>query len=494
MRSLVHTSCCLFISRPKIHSFYRVTYFGARLLSTSSTWTHESFELPIGNNGSISLSLTRPAASSVSTQSESDAQGPNVILYLPPGPLFQGHADRVQEGINSNDTTFENREWAVNTVPTSGFTHQQTLASTTSAIVVTVNYRLGSVSTPTTSNEDTNQNSVQTSPLPSSSPPSHSVSQSQSSFYKYPTPIHDTLAAFDWIQTHLQPAQLGVLGSHIGGSLALMLALTEAQSVKAVASIMPICDWPGLDEYCTTEQLSASGGTTDQASQGKSTKRASKKKAHRVTAPTDLVPLLAAREALFASPERCFDAFASPILFLRSAGRDVPRSFPEYMTGPEYPLPVLKTISRGTLDESLSNPEFDPLAAEEDEVSEASHPTVRRRKALSRWPPYGLDYGAGGRGWDGNGVRRLQVTLPWVRVYVEGAEGKENGSVLAEQGEEMVSVMHRACFFGREKGFGERRVSLERDLGEGGLGTGAELEEKVGGWFKGIFDGSIRDE
>ncbi|KAJ5380830.1 uncharacterized protein N7496_003258 [Penicillium cataractarum] len=487
MRSLIHTSSRLIISQPKRNRLLHITYFRARLLSTSSSWTHESFELPIGNNGSISISVTRPEASSSPTQSNSRSQGPNVILYLPPGPLFQGHADRAREDVKSHDSTLKNREWVIDPGPATGLIPQQTLASTTSATVVTVNYRLGAVSPPT-SNEETIQNSGQTPPLPSSSSPSHSTSQSQSIFYKYPTPIHDTLAAFDWIQTHLQPAQLGIFGSHIGGSLALMLALTEAQSVKAVASIMPVCDWPGLDEYCTTEQLSASasGDTTDQASQGKPTKRASKKKTPCATAPADLVPLLAAREALFASPERCFDAFASPILFLRSAGRDVPRSFPEYMIGPEYPIPVLKTPQHNTLDASLSNPEFDPLAAEEDELSEAGHPTIRRRKALSRWPPYGLDYGAGGRGWGGNGVRRLQVTLPWVRVYVEGKEGNENGSVLAEQGEEMVSVMRRACFFGREKGFGERRVSLERDIG----GVGAE----VGGWFEGIFDGRIRDE
>jgi hypothetical protein len=54
----------------------------------------------------------------------------------------------------------------------------------------------------------------------------------------------------------------------------------------------------------------------------------------------------------------------------------------------------------------------------------------------------------------------------------------------------MVSVMRRACFFGREKGFGERRVTLERDVGVLGLGLG----EEVGGWFGGVFDGRTRDE
>jgi hypothetical protein len=55
----------------------------------------------------------------------------------------------------------------------------------------------------------------------------------------------------------------------------------------------------------------------------------------------------------------------------------------------------------------------------------------------------------------------------------------------------MVSVMRRACFFGREKGFGERRVGLVRGVGElQGLGIG----EEVGGWFEGIFDGRTSDE
>lgn len=78
------------------------------------------------------------------------------------------------------------------------------------------------------------------------------------------------------------------------------------------------------------------------------------------------------------------------------------------------------------------------------------------------------------------------MTLPWVRVYVDGAEGEGKGSVLADQGEEMVSLMRRACFFGREKGFGERRVSLVRECG--GLG------EDVGRWFEGVFEGRICDE
>ncbi|KAF3388883.1 hypothetical protein F1880_003674 [Penicillium rolfsii] len=481
MRSLVHKSCRLIPCGPKRGSYLRIAYFHARFLSSSSGWIDESFDLPIGNNGSISLRVTRPAASSLPAQSHSRSQSPNVIMYLPPGPLFQEHAHRVPKEVESDEKGVGNPKRIAKSTENGGLSPQQSLASMTSATVVTVDYRLGAVSPPTRSNEETIQTSTHKSPSARSSP-GESYSQSEPHIYKYPTPVHDTLAAFDWIKTHLQPAQIGVIGSYVGGSLALMLALTEAQSVKAVASILPVTDWVGLDDYCTTEPLNAS--TSE-----KPTKRASKKKLLRTAAPLDLVPLLAARKTLFSSPERCFDAFASPVLFLRSAGRDVPRVFPEYMTGPEYPVPVLKSNRHTALDRSSanSNQESD---AEDDEIDETGTTTIRRRKALSRWPPYGLDYGAGGRGWGGHGVRRLEVTLPWVRVYVDGEEGDGNVTVLADQGEEMVSVMRRACFFGREKGFGERRVSLCRGLGGVGLGTG----EEVGGWFARIFDGRISDE
>lgn len=95
-----------------------------------------------------------------------------------------------------------------------------------------------------------------------------------------------------------------------------MLALTKVQKVMAVAAASPICDWPGLDECCIRIPEVIDGP-----------KKNSKKKASKAVAMPDLVPLLEARKQLFSSFERYFDAFASLILFLRSAGRDVPKAF-----------------------------------------------------------------------------------------------------------------------------------------------------------------------
>lgn len=464
--------------------------------------------------------MTRPTASSPPTQSQSRSSGPNVILYLPPGPLFQGLGTTSIHGNGFSDFQVQSHsKRETGTANSTATSPQHILASATSATVVTINYRLGRQSSPAISPEET------VSDHESASNPSQALSTTgtPADFYKYPYPVHDTLAGFDWIQTHLKPAHLGVFGSHIGGSLALMLALTEAQSVHAVAAVEPVTDWPGLDEYCAIEDSAGTetatngdnSSTQDQAPTTTTTtkpKRPSKKKISRTPAPPDLVPLLEARELFFSSPERCFDAFASPILFLRSAGRDIPRTFPRYLTGPEYPVPLLKKPRKTTAAEHQAAPDGSPwdsdiypdIDADENDQLDVSASGIRRRKALSRWPPHGLDYGLSGQTWSGlgDGVGRLQVTLPWVRVFLQdhtfGGSGSLSGSttkhkdgetmstVLGRQGEEMVSAMRRACFWGREKGVGERRVTLSRG--------DEESVGEAGGWFSSVFDGSLKDD
>ncbi|KAJ5984036.1 hypothetical protein N7481_006135 [Penicillium waksmanii] len=416
-----------------------------------AAYADQTVSLPVGNNGLINLRITRPS----------------LLQDTPPGSNNSGANRAVQNQENEARITKE-------------ISPQHALASVTAATVVTVEYRLGNV------DEEDARGSITSSKSPSpGSPKLVSTGEVGSSFYQYPTPFHDTIAGFDWIQDNLRPAQLGVFGTHIGGSLALMLALTEAEKVKAVAAAAPICDWPGLDEYCLRNPETFDGPS-----------KRSKKKASKAVAPPDLVPLLEARKQLFSSFERCFDAFASPILFLRSAGRDVPKAFPQYLTGPEYPIPVLQetrvaTLERhGAADSSIWDRNIYPT----DEESNENELPTRRRKALSRWPPYGLDYGSSGNTWSqpGHGVSRLEVTLPWVRVYSGNNKSLLHNSeestptVLAQQSEEMVSVLRRACFFGREKGYGERRVTLSH--------ANESSEQEAAHWFRNVFDGSFKDD
>ncbi|GIJ89696.1 hypothetical protein Asppvi_008641 [Aspergillus pseudoviridinutans] len=442
-----------------------------RCFSTSRfaqrTYLNKSFQVPVGNNGHVSLNVTYPSITPTHGQ-------PNVIIRLPPGPLFQQEAEH---GGSQDDRCSE------------------ALASVTSSAVVTINYRLGAISS---------TDLVWDSGLSRNEEERRLSTVKNEVFYRYPTPVHDTLAGFDWVQQNLQPARLGVFGTHIGGSLALMLALTEAQSVHAVAALEPICDWAGLDEHCLMEEQPAHEGNTA----SKRTRGAGS----RVPAAQDLVPLLEAREKFFATPERYFDAFASPVLFLRSAGKDVPRVFPKYRTGPDYPVPVLVSKQPdiqpigvwkpNAQDQAIhqqgdiydleadlpSDP--DPDAKSRIDPADASFGTqgraIRRRKALSRWPPYGLDYGSSASTryhLYNQGLKRLEMALPSIRLFVRahgneqpdavpasGGEGKRQGprhsrktprrSILAQQADEMVDVMRRACFWGRGKGYGESRVTL----------------------------------
>lgn len=413
-----------------------------------------------------------------------------MILYLPPGPLFGPMNEGPTSGSNRKHVSWDSRDR--NSTPSNTQQLQHVLASTTAATVVTVEYRLGNIG-------DIAQRAISSSQqISTDSPEPVSTYQDGSSFYQYPTPIHDTIAGFDWIQNNLRPGQLGVYGSHIGGSLALMLALTEAQTVKAVTATDPICDWPGLDEYCIRET-----GNMDSP-----TKRP-KKRTSRTVAPSDLVPLLDARSRLFPSFERCFDAFASPILLLRSAGRDVPKEFPEYLMGAEYPVPVLRETSkmvdpkRSRGDDSTWDSDIDST---DGETSEQNLVPTRRRKALSRWPPYGLDYGLSGNtsSQASPGIRRLEVALPWVRIFstidkaslsesekssipsTKDTDSVVSSTVLTRQSEEMISLMRRACFFGREKGYGERRVTMSLSDDYSG--------QEAANWLKGAFGGVLKDE
>lgn len=408
--------------------------------------------------------MTRPVSSESNTFTAE-----NVILYLPPGPL---------KGLRRQDlakSTLENNAWPIlnkdseNQLSTDDFSAESALSKMTAATVVTVNYRLGPSepeTQPSTPTDGTETSSSNESP--------------EAQIYQYPTPVHDTLTGLDWILDNLNPTKLAIFGSHIGGSLALMLALTEAKSVHAVAALDPICDWPGLDDYCITDA---------DADSEKSSKRHKK---HKKVSPPDLIPLLEARQTYFSSFSRCFDPFASPILLLRSAGRDVPKTFPKYLTGADYPVPVLENDITSGLDEESWDGNMgitlDPPSP------------IRRRKALSRWPPYGLDYGSSGPSWSGPdyGVKRLEIELPWVRVFssdnsLSDGVGKPHyknsmarSTVLGHQAEEMVSVMQRACFWGREKGFGERRVTLLR--------ADEDLGRDVRRYFEDVFSTEYRDD
>ncbi|BCS27377.1 uncharacterized protein APUU_60425S [Aspergillus puulaauensis] len=426
-------------------------FFGSARFASS--YTQDVYKVPVGGNGYVSLSVVQPKPANVASA--------NVIIRLPQGPLFQS-LSRIETGNDPSVTALNNES---EDVPSHHMANDivaaRVLADVTSSTVVTIDYRLGEIP------YDEGQVPLQLRV--------GSNTQPKSLYYRYPTPVHDTLAGFDWVMQNLQPKRIGLFGTHIGGSLALMLALTEPRLVHTMAALDPVCDWTSLDEYCT----------------------ASRDIPRRRQVPKDLVPLLEARERLFATQERYFDSFASPMLFLRSPGKYVPKVFPKYLTDPEHPIPVRVSNEHDEEPGDLWDAYIpDDRLYDEQGALNVQHPNpddnhlVRRRKALSRWPPYGLDYGSSGPPgrYSREPIERLEVSLPWIRLFThqpskqstnestvsapesESADHPEhkhlkrrrnqNHTVLSNQAADMVDVMRRACFWGRESGFGKDRVTL----------------------------------
>ncbi|SMR50541.1 unnamed protein product [Zymoseptoria tritici ST99CH_1A5] len=131
---------------------------------------------------------------------------------------------------------------------------------------------------------------------------------------KFPTPIHDVMAGYDWIVSNFLPkraftrpgrseraGRVIVCGELAGGQLATALALTECRlgepGIVAANVNLPIFDWTELDELKGT--TASSNGLNSTA-------------------------LLKQRSALFRKPQDYYDSFASPGLFFRSASSQVP--------------------------------------------------------------------------------------------------------------------------------------------------------------------------
>lgn len=164
--------------------------------------------------------------------------------------------------------------------------------------------------------------------------------------HKYPTCIHDVLQAYDWILEHLVPGRafqrpgrsawhstpIAACGELIGGGLATMLALTESRltgpRVSAAAVNEPVCDWLFPEETIDEDEDDMFDLVGNHSMKRKS--RSKRKKivpsfhAFGNNGTIDASALLDARAAYFHKPADYFDPFASPVLFFRNAGVEIP--------------------------------------------------------------------------------------------------------------------------------------------------------------------------
>ncbi|QSZ36305.1 hypothetical protein DSL72_007431 [Monilinia vaccinii-corymbosi] len=394
-----------------------------------------------------------------------------------------------------------------------------------------------------------------TSPLPPLQPPSWllnsypvfnipyrwynnpKISFRKEKFHPFPIPIHDTLQAYSWLLDRYLPSlspepkpldspnrdnppnpiqrPLLIYGSYLGGTLATSLALTES----FVSSPLPtkihslivhngIFDWtpisttldpstfPTDSSYPSSPNLSLTSMSTTELY---------------ARYPWTTLTLHALKTRLFSSPSQTFDPFASPILFFRTAGINIPKRWPlppppsepetnfiDAYDFPSSPLDDPYDISpypSSPLDDPWDTPVTPP---EEQGQEPEAHKESRKRTRMFPPPNSPLEI-----------PRSLfTYTSPQDkyarRVQHDDEHENDNADIFHHQARELTQLMRRSITeHGLREGdlwdedydavglAGERVRYVEVGGGGGGArgdgsecGDGAEREEIVQGWIE----------
>lgn len=451
----------------------RISYIFRNYASTLPQRSIETVSLPVGGNGFVELEILRPQASTKSNNN-------NILVHLPAGPRPSGTIQRTGIFDNIHDLAphFQN------------------------ATLIDIHYRLG---------------------------PRDALSELD---YRFPTPIHDVFTAWDYVTDAESPhnqlnadqqeeaavePRICLYGSHIGGALALALTLTNPNQILALAVEEPLVDWVILDELMTHE-----GAMTRMSPALKKARNAKAKQEEYeriMVAARELVKL---RTSLFRTPSGFFDSFASPVLFLRAPGRDTPTTqsaapeedvlggmrlgeevqenglhkigYGDQAFGPYDDDWHTAHMSKHTEGQGISYLTISDRSSRAESVNQANgqpftdlsywtpdgvglerSSSPRRRKVLRRWPSL---------------TTSEEALLPYVNILFKVSQpmipsGDSDAldidipPVTHAQGVELLDLLRRACFWGREKGFAEERV-ISTELST----TNSESQDKLVQWLQ----------
>ena len=288
----------------------------------------------------------------------------------------------------------------------------------------------------------------------------------------YPTPVHDVLAGYDWVQEHLLPkrsitragrsenvGRVCVVGELLGGSLATMLAVTECRKgepgVVAAAVNNPLADWVQPDDELELTSPKSSLAKFGQNHVG-----------------LQIDDLLRARGNYFLKPEAYFDPFASPLLFFRTPGTAIPLDRSSEVDD----LELLSSIEREDfhrqqmLLSSMSNVSLQDIASSPEEIK----PSMRKASRL--FPN-----------------KSLKLDLPSF-YFTTG-----DTSPLSDQAQELSQTLRKSITrqyradFGRRSGFGHKMLmdheveQMDEEQRLEKLAEEAEAHEKVSmNWTDGL--------
>ncbi|APA08668.1 hypothetical protein sscle_04g034380 [Sclerotinia sclerotiorum 1980 UF-70] len=246
-----------------------------------------------------------------------------------------------------------------------------------------------------------------------------SISFRNQKSHPFPIPLHDTLQAYSWLLNRYLPylllggrtldadflpdhapaiqRPLLIYGSYLGGTLATSLALTESHNspllparIHSLIVHNGIFDWTPIS---TTPDPSIFPSESSSSSPSYGQLLTSELYTQ---SPWTIKTLHALKTRLFPSPSQTFDPFASPILFFRNPGIQVPQRWPiPPPTTSSFPTKKHTSSKPGTniyptsktQNTYYKNPTSSPLSDEEEDFPH--EPLDESRKAKLTFPPPG---------------------------------------------------------------------------------------------------------
>ncbi|KAL9106958.1 MAG: hypothetical protein Q9227_008081 [Pyrenula ochraceoflavens] len=410
-----------------------------------------------------------PGHDDVSPRSFSDQR---ILLYLPSGPFYDissNGADRTVPAAEKDEPP-----------PTySALPSQLSSLLPPTTTILTVQYRL-------------------------SASPLHR--------FKYPLPVHDVLFAWDWIVENFFPRLfhfknngeqsqdakkspkplMSLYGSHLGASLATVLALTESRLLHSVAISTPILNWADLDEEISFISHQDNSDPVEADQENRASKTTKRQRKSNLKNSSDVHRLLRLRQRLFTRPSAYFDPFASPMLLLRAPGRDCPL---DNMFATAKTEEDVEQIMLSDLESNYNFANEDPSSSSESGSAFVSD--YNSSNSLSSYGPYDDDLSSHSglstteavtkrrkvvRAWPPRGTMPEDVQLPYFKAIVRDERvGEER--ILREQGQEMVDLMERACFRSRSAGCPKERVGVEKIGWEEGVDMERRDAEVAAKWI-----------
>lgn len=235
--------------------------------------------------------------------------------------------------------------------------------------------------------------------------------------HPYPNPIHDVLAGYDWIKSHLcqgttsvdgspkldQARRIGICGELIGGSLAGMLALTEChtdeQGISAAILGNPIADWTSI--FPVDEDTNVNGRARSQLY---NTERSQASEDSFHDSPT-IDSILRIRKEIFPQAAKFFDPFASPSLFFCT---------------PAMELSSTSNLLSPSDDEASSS--SSSASSSSTELGDSQVSNSKKRRHRRTYPP----------------SSHTNLQIPRIRIEV----GKEN--IVHDQGVELAQLIRKS--------------------------------------------------